>query len=95
MSEMDKLIDLLNTYHIPHEVTENLDTPQVWYPSRKNCVCDAICHRYSYGYAQGLLEIMGLVNEAEIGDTVEGYLTASTVFGRIFNDYFGTIEGVA
>lgn len=93
MTEMEKLIDLLNTYHIPHEVTENLGTPQVWYPSRKDCVCDVICHRYSYGYAQGLLEIMGLVNEDEVGDSVEGHLTADTVFGRIHAHYFGTIEG--
>jgi len=36
---------------------------------------------------QGLLEIMGLVDEEELGDTVEGYLTAVEVFQRIFRHY--------
>ena len=93
MTEMEKLIDLLNTYHIPHMITENLGTPQVWYPSYQHCVCDVICHRYSYGGQRGLLEMMGLVDEDDIGDSVEGYLTADVVFGRIHAHYFGTIEG--
>ena len=31
---------------------------------------------------QGLLEIMGLVDEEEVGDSVEGWLTAEQVFER-------------
>lgn len=92
MTEIEKLINLLTTHNIPYEITENLGTPQVWYPSRDNCVCDVICHRYCYGYAQGLLEMMGLVNEEEIGDSVEGYLTAKDIFDRIYADHFGTTK---
>ena len=89
MTQMNKLMNLLDIAEIPYEVTENLGTPQVWYPSRKNVVCDVICHQYSYGGRDGLLEIMGLVNEEDIGDEVEGYLDAIEVFCRIFNNYYG------
>ena len=45
---------------------------------------DAICHDGSYGSESGLLEIMGeLVDEEEVGDTVEGYLTAKEVLERV------------
>ena len=45
---------------------------------------DAICHPFSYGYEQGLLEIMGvLVDEEKDGDSVVGYLTADDVIKRI------------
>ena len=42
---------------------------------------DAICHRGSYGYEKGLLEVMG---EALIGDDdVRGWLTADDVIKMI------------
>lgn len=45
---------------------------------------DVICQRGSYGYEEGLLEAMGsIVNEKEIGDRVEGYLTADEIIRRI------------
>ena len=47
---------------------------------------DAICHEYSYGGREGLLEIMGLVDD-EICDDVEGWLTAENVFARIYTDF--------
>ena len=91
-TEMDKLINLLDAYNIPHEVLPDAvdGNPQVWYPSQDNNICDVICHKYSYGYDEGLLEMMGLIPE-DIGDDVEGYLTAEEVFGRIHANYFGTI----
>ena len=47
---------------------------------------DAICHPGSYGYEQGLLEIMGdLVDCKKDGDTVVGYLTAEEVIERFKN----------
>lgn len=45
---------------------------------------DAICHKGSYGYTDGLLEIAGsLVDIEKDGDSVVGYLTAQDVIDRI------------
>ena len=83
MTEMQKLIQLLATENIPLQVTINWidNSQQVWYPNQKDAICDVICHRYSYGGKEGLLEIMGL-SEME-DDDVEGWLTAEDVFKRI------------
>ena len=87
MTEMTKLINMLTEANIPFELTTDaVGTPnnQVWYPTHANPVCDVICHKYSYGGKDGLLEIMGLVDEKKSGgDSVEGYLTADEIFGRI------------
>jgi hypothetical protein len=90
MNELLKLVKLLAKADIPFEITpftlgEYIVSYQVCYPSKKDCVCDAICHKYSYGYEQGLLEIMGLHNNPL--DDVEGWLTAEQVFERIRNHY--------
>ena len=86
-NEMAKLIKILKKSNIPFEVTSCEGAPQVWYPNRKHVVCDAVCHKYSFGGKDGLLEIMGLVDEEEVGDEVEGYLTAEEVANRIFEHY--------
>lgn len=83
-NEMTKLIEILKKNNIPFEVTSCGGAPQVWYPNRKHVVCDAVCHKFSFGGKDGLLEIMGLVDEEEVGDEVEGYLTAEEVANRIF-----------
>lgn len=93
-SEMEKLINMLTEARVPYEIDEIFGTPQVRYPNRENCICDAICHKYSYGFDLGLLEIMGLVNEEEVGDNVEGYLKAEEVFNRILCHYTNNIEEV-
>lgn len=85
------LADMLFDYCIPFEVTTDADgneNNQIWYPSKENNVCDVICHKYSYGYEQGLLEIMGLLteNESEI-DSVAGWLTPEDVFERIWRHW--------
>lgn len=88
MNEMSKLIALLETAHVPYETRPHWHgSIQVGYPNFENTVCDAVCFPGSYGYEQGLLEIMGLVDEEEVGDTVEGYLTGTEVFQRIFRHY--------
>lgn len=89
MTEMEKLINKLAKADIPYElvVQSFTNSIQVVYPSKANPVCDAICHKYSYGGKEGLLEIMGLVDEDKIGDTVEGCLTADEVFDRIAKHY--------
>ena len=86
MTEMQKLINMLAKADIPYELTVQpfTNTIQVWYPTQANPVTDVICHEYSYGGKEGLLEIMGLVNEKNTGgDSVEGHLTADEVFERI------------
>ena len=44
---------------------------------------DAICNTYSYGYEEGLLEVMGdkVVNVDD--DEVEGWLTADDIIRRL------------
>lgn len=88
-SEMIKLMKLLDEHNIPYEETINTidNSIQLWYPNKNNAVSDAICHKYSYGYEEGLLEIMGLVDVDKIGDTVEGHLTAEEVFDRWSKHY--------
>ena len=94
MTEIEKLETMLNTMNVPFEVTRHYSgTKQIWYPSCENPVCDIVCFGDgslggSYGHEEGLLEIMGLVNEEEVGDdSVEGWLTAEEVFDRIWDDY--------
>ena len=54
------------------------------YDSKGKIVWDAICHWGSYGWKEGLLEIMGnIVDEKRVGDRVEGWLTAQDVIDRI------------
>lgn len=89
MTHMERLVALLIDHYIPFEITEIWGTPQVWYPCKKDAVCDVICHEFSYGWNKGLLEIMGLLTdeEAEV-DSVVGYLTSNEVFERIFEHYW-------
>lgn len=77
-NEMTKLIEILKKNNIPFEVTSCWGASQLWYPNSKHAVCDVVCHKFSFGGKDGLLEIMGLVDE------VEGYLTAEEVANRIF-----------
>ena len=92
-TEMTKLITLLLNSDIPFDLTtdsEGNQHNQVWYPSRDNAVCDVICHKYSYGGNDGLLEMMGLLTDEEgEDDDVIGWLTADEVYRRISADYKG------
>ena len=91
MTEMNKLMWLLENANIPYEIAYQdwTDSIQVWYPSKENPVCDAICNRYSYGGKEGLLEIMGLLTDKESEyNSVVGWLTAGNVFTRIFRHYY-------
>ena len=54
------------------------------YNDKDEVLWDAICHWGSFGWHDGLLEIMGsIVDEKRVGDSVEGYLTAQDVIERI------------
>ena len=92
-NEMITLIDKLQSAHIPFEVVETFNSPQVFYPNYDNPKCDVICHKYSYGGNEGLLEIMGLLTEEEEErDGVAGWLTANNVFARIYIDYINSAD---
>ena len=92
MNELDKLEEYLKKNNIPytrvdeaHTGNECMMRHQILVPeSYPKAEWDAICHKGSYGYEDGLLEIMGnLVDEKKDGDTVVGYLTAEDVIKRI------------
>lgn len=91
MSEMMKLVELLKNSAVPHEITKDshYNCVQVWYPNRRNVISDAICNDVSYGYDEGLLEIMGLTKNE---DEVEGWLSADEVFNRWRAHYENTKE---
>lgn len=64
-------LDAINAYLTRH---------QIIVPSKQNREWDVICHPGSYGYKEGLLELMGNISR---NDDVEGYLTAEDVIERI------------
>lgn len=82
--EIFELEQMLREAHIPHQMGEMYDGFYINVLGNDGDVlCDAICHKYSRGYAQGLLEIMGGLTEAEEGcDGVLGNLSAEEVFMR-------------
>lgn len=90
-NEMVTLIDMLASANIPFELRTDAcgnKNNQIFYPSYKDYVCDVICHEFSYGGRDGLLEIMGLLDEEEQEcDDVVGWLTAENVFARIYTHF--------
>ena len=92
--ELDKLEFYLKGKGLPYERIDKWDDNEDDICPRHQIMvnCDeagwpewsAICHRGSYGYHSGLLEIAGsLVDIEEDGDSVAGYLTAQDVIDRI------------
>ena len=61
-------------------INSYLTRHQIIVPSKEKHDWDVICHPGSYGYEEGLLEIMGSITR---NDEVEGYLTAEDVIERI------------
>lgn len=89
-TEMDKLIDYLKICppeKYTYSVVKFCGRPQVIFMDActGERVADCICHYGSYGHERGLIEAMGapLVNVEEVGDDVEGYLTAVDILARI------------
>lgn len=95
MSELDKLEQYLKEKEIPYERIDQkgvgsyvLDRHQIivydCYGITGHRLWDAICHWGSYGYEEGLLEVMGdaVVRESD-GDSVCGFLTAKDVIDRL------------
>lgn len=95
MTEMDKLENYLKEHGYPYEriiIDEGLimfgmnlgkrDQIVVYKDDKRDW--DAICQPGSYGYEQGLLEVMGdrVVRSSDC-DSVCGYLTAQQVIDRL------------
>lgn len=78
----DPLID-----PITGDMTNDVGQHMVIVYSNDVRIFDAICHYGSYGYHDGLLEIMGDIVTDEDDDQVVGYLTADDVVKRIINVY--------
>lgn len=97
LTELNKLESYLKEMHIQYERIDNdtvsdanglivqLERHQICVPAEDNKMreWDAICHYGSYGYEEGLLEIMGSIVHEEDCDSVVGYLTADDVIKRI------------
>lgn len=84
--EFFPLLTRLVKNDIPFDVRRLYDGFQIFYPNIEDKVCDVVIHGGSYGYTEGTLEIMGLM-EDECGDDVVGYLHEYDVFNAIFNHY--------
>lgn len=93
VTESANLIRLLVAAGVPHEVRTIYDGVQVLYPDLFNSVADVVCHNFSYGGKYGLLEVMGVGVSKDSWDSVEGYLTAETVFDRWYAHYQAQKKG--
>ena len=87
-TEMEKLINMVNNANYESCVEEIFDTPQRILKKNGARIGDVICHRYSFGGDNGLLEIMGcgIKDDDGTGD-VMGYLTAKKCF-EIIREYY-------
>lgn len=83
LTQLDKLEKYLKENGVKYERIDTKNTHQINVPNSKDKEWDAICHYGSFGYKEGLLEIYGSIVPENIGDTVEGYLTAEDVVKRI------------
>ena len=76
---IDKLAKLLDEAGVPYTRKPIWDGEQI----RIGALCDAVCHNFSYGNENDLLEIMGAVTEEEReSDGVLGFLTPEEVAKR-------------
>lgn len=94
MSEMDKLEKYLilkgyryrriEEINISEIMGEDIGRKQIIVYKNGKRSWDAICHYGSYGYKEGLLEIMGsIVDVKKDGDSVVGWLTAQDIINRL------------
>ena len=82
--EILRLKNMLEKAKIPFEFSELFGGYHITYPINKFRICSVIEHDYSYGNAQDLLEIKGLLTQKEKKyDDVLGYCSAEEVFNRI------------
>ena len=81
-TELNKLFGYLDEHDYCAEMRDLWDGYQVCvYDKAGNLLWDAVCHEFSYGSSDGLLEVMGL----DMGDLsfedddVVGWLTADAI----------------
>lgn len=79
MSEIDKLAAMLTERGISFEQRPIFDGEQILAPGEWY----AVCHRYSYGGPEGLLEVMGDPVTLPGEGAVAGWLTAEDVIRRL------------
>ena len=85
--EILKLKEMLEKEHIPFSFKPLFGGFHIVYPENGERVCSVIEHKGIYGNEEDLLEIKGLLTDAEKSvDDVLGYLSAEKVFGRIKAD---------
>ena len=97
LTELDKLENLLrgSGYEYVRDDAEpdedvkfNRHQIRVFEADYTRQIASIICHYGSYGYEQGLLEVMGdVVDHGLHEDGVEGFLSADEVFERLENYY--------
>ena len=84
LTEIKKLADGLMekgigfTFHALHDGYQ----VEVKDPKTQEYLWDAVCHNFSYGHNEGLLEIMGIIVENDY-DAIEGWLTAEDILARV------------
>lgn len=89
MDELNKLEEYLKEHGIKYdrndrEKTEKtLDFHQIVVYDDEKPIWDVVCHTGSYGYEQGLLEIMGSIVSSYAENEVEGWLTADEIIKRL------------
>lgn len=89
MEELNKLEDYLKEHNIKYNRTDRdktekaLDFHQIMVYDDDKPIWDAICHTGSYGFEQGLIEVMGSIVSKEAGDKCEGWLTADEIIRRL------------
>ena len=76
---IEKLAKLLDDSGVPYTRNPIWDGEQI----RNGVLCDAVCHNFSYGNEDDLLEIMGGLTEEEAeNNSVLGHLTPEEVAKR-------------
>lgn len=76
---IDRLAKFLDEAGIPYERCPIWDGEQI----RIGTLCDAVCHNFSYGNKDDLLEIMGALTKEELEfNSVLGELTPEEVVER-------------
>lgn len=88
--EILKLDKMLTDAGVSHTLDRFMDGWQVVYVVEGKRIADAIEHCGSYGNAEDLLEIMGLLTPEEEWDSVLGWLTAEDVFNRMYQHWTTT-----
>lgn len=87
-TEMEKLITMVDNANYENCVEEIFDTPQLILKKNGARVGDVICHKYSFGGDNGLLEILGCgIKDSDGEDDAKGYLTAEECF-EIIREYY-------